>query len=440
VSTVFGQSAANVATATIAANGASTANVANSIVKRDNSGNFAAGVVTAANFVGGGAGLTGLNAANVTIGTLPVTVLPASVAQLGANQTFTGNNTFGNGVAFSPGNGTLSVINDQGTVPGLVATGGGLSGHARFRNALEIWPNIPLTNSGYLDVRNTSQNATIVLNGQAGSVTAASFSGNGSGLTGVSAGTLGGNQLSVISGENGLAVGTNIYLNDKPIYLRGDQNHGLAYNGNGITNFPNSTVQPDGPVLWGYSGGALGVLNGGAQAALSWNNSIVNVANNLTVNGGAGVTGDLSASNIICSGGIITANNTPGVNWIQSDSESVNVPGGQTTGLGSMGDSKPSTGFFLISAYVNFQQASGGSSQVFLQINDVSSGSILLDEAASTPSGVGGAATINLTWVVPITQAGGYQNFGLAVANAGSTAVTVLGHNMTAMFFPRQNN
>ena len=47
VAQVGGQSAANVALATVAANGATSANSANTIVKRDNSGNFIAGNITA---------------------------------------------------------------------------------------------------------------------------------------------------------------------------------------------------------------------------------------------------------------------------------------------------------------------------------------------------------------------------------------------------------
>ena len=47
VSFVGGQTAANVASATTAANTATNANTANTIVKRDGSGNFSAGTITA---------------------------------------------------------------------------------------------------------------------------------------------------------------------------------------------------------------------------------------------------------------------------------------------------------------------------------------------------------------------------------------------------------
>jgi hypothetical protein len=86
-----------------------------------------------------------------------------------------------------------------------------------------------------------------------------------------------------ITPESNLCVNTNTYLFSHAIYLRGetgsDHGHGLAYCGPEVTNFA-PTVLPDGPVLWGHSGGVLGVVNGGANAVLSWNNAGV------TINGG----------------------------------------------------------------------------------------------------------------------------------------------------------
>ena len=68
-----------------------------------------------------------------------------------------------------------------------------------------------------------------------------------------------------------------IRLNDSNIWLRGgsDVGHGLAYSGGAVTNFGNGNVQVDGPVLWGYGGGALGVFGGGSRPVLTWANSDV---------------------------------------------------------------------------------------------------------------------------------------------------------------------
>jgi hypothetical protein len=49
------------------------------------------------------------------------------------------------------------------------------------------------------------------------------------------------------------------------------------------------------------------------------------------------------------------------------------------------------------------------------------------------------SGTVSLTWVFPVSSAGGYENFALVVQAQGST-ITVTSHNMTVMFFPRQNN
>lgn len=73
-------------------------------------------------------------------------------------------------VIMAPGNGTLSFINDSGIVPGITATGGNAPGHARFRNALEIWPNAAGTASGYLDIRYTNGVPQITLDGSTGNV------------------------------------------------------------------------------------------------------------------------------------------------------------------------------------------------------------------------------------------------------------------------------
>lgn len=64
----------------------------------------------------------------------------------------------------------------------------------------------------------------------------------------------------------------NIRLNDNVLYLRGggDQNHGLRYAGTNAF----ATQLIDGPVLFGWSGGALGTMNtamGGQKIALTWN-------------------------------------------------------------------------------------------------------------------------------------------------------------------------
>jgi len=89
--------------------------------------------------------------------------------------------------------------------------------------------------------------------------------------------------------ENDFCINANTYLFSHATYLRGengaDHNHGLAYCGPGVNNFA-ASVLPDGPVLWGFAGGALGVVNGGNKAVLTWDTSGVSVPV-LTITGGS---------------------------------------------------------------------------------------------------------------------------------------------------------
>jgi hypothetical protein len=66
--------------------------------------------------------------------------------------------------------------------------------------------------------------------------------------------------------------GGNFYLNTQDFYLKnnGDTGHGLGWYGTG-KKFAGAT--PDGPVLYGGSGGALGTMAGAQHIALTWNTS-----------------------------------------------------------------------------------------------------------------------------------------------------------------------
>ncbi|MCX6915363.1 MAG: hypothetical protein NT167_20355, partial [Verrucomicrobia bacterium] len=116
---VGGQAAAAVASGSVTANAATSANTPNTIVKRDASGNFSAGAITAAGFTGVGSGLTGLNAGQLTTGTVPTERLSGA---------YTGALTFNNGANFLSGNGAgLTSLNAgslaSGTVPSARLSG-----------------------------------------------------------------------------------------------------------------------------------------------------------------------------------------------------------------------------------------------------------------------------------------------------------------------------
>ena len=89
VASVGGVTAANVASGANLANTATTANTPNLIVKRDASGNFTAGTVTATTFNGSGAGLTGVTSNFTAISPKKLAVLKWGVSST--------DNTFGVG-------------------------------------------------------------------------------------------------------------------------------------------------------------------------------------------------------------------------------------------------------------------------------------------------------------------------------------------------------
>ncbi|MCX8157209.1 MAG: tail fiber domain-containing protein [Verrucomicrobiae bacterium] len=99
-----------------------------------------------------------------------------------------------------------------------------------------------------------------------------------------------------------LDVEGNVRINDAELFLRGgsDRNHGLAWYGSGK---PFAGVQPDGPVAYGWSGGALGTRSGGDKIALAWNSAqqvgigTSSPGNPLTVEGAGTTLGGVAGFN-----------------------------------------------------------------------------------------------------------------------------------------------
>jgi hypothetical protein len=108
VSLVGGQTAANVAAATVLANAATSANTANAIVRRDGSGGFSAGTITA--------NLTG----NVTGGTVSATTLSTSGLATLASVSVTGDETVNGNVNWA----VSTVVNKPAGTRFLHTTGG----------------------------------------------------------------------------------------------------------------------------------------------------------------------------------------------------------------------------------------------------------------------------------------------------------------------------
>ena len=211
VARVGGQTATDVASGSVTANAATSANTPDRIVKRDASGNFSAGAITAGSFTGNGAGLTGLNANNLATGTLADGRLSGNVALLNANQTFSGSNIF-TGVStltnatnmfagtFSGNGGGLTNLNASQLASGTVPSdrlSGTYAGALTFNNAANSFAGngsaLTALNAGNLAsgtvpgarLSGTYSNAVTFTNG------GNSFSGNGAGLTNLNAGSSG---------------------------------------------------------------------------------------------------------------------------------------------------------------------------------------------------------------------------------------------------------
>ena len=138
-----------------------------------------------------------------------------------------------------------------------------------------------------------------------GSVVATSFSGFGAGLTSLNAANLTGTiplarlpAAVVTNNESGVTLGglningANLVMNDKDIQLRSTYDHGIGWYGSGK---PFAGVSVDGPVVYGYGGGGLGIVHSGSTSniVVYWNSSgYVGIGTTspdalLTVNGAA---------------------------------------------------------------------------------------------------------------------------------------------------------
>lgn len=134
VAKVGGQTAANVASATSAANAATNANTVSTIVKRDASGSFSAGTITATNFTGNGGNLTNLNASQLASGTVPSARLSGTYSNAvtfnnNANSfkgSFTGSNLSVTNLSIRDWNIARGFTYQGVSVPGLSFTNGGV--------------------------------------------------------------------------------------------------------------------------------------------------------------------------------------------------------------------------------------------------------------------------------------------------------------------------
>lgn len=183
-------------------------------------------------------------------------------------------------------------------------------------------------NSGLLSGGTTGANQGLAINGntsadlllvqQSGSGTSAHFKGG----TGVSI-------------EKDLVVSGDVRISDRTLWLRknGDQNHGLGWYG---TDKPFAKKTPDGPVLFGFQGGALATTINEQKIALSWDDTgKVSIGANeakstLSVNGGVAVGANFANTYAAPANGLLVEGNVGiGTN---NPTSTLSVKGGMAVG------------------------------------------------------------------------------------------------------------
>lgn len=162
-------------------------------------------------FDGNGSGLTGLNASQLTSGTVPQAVLPSNVAYLNALQTFTGTNTFaGNAGSFIINNNFSPINTSMFTGLGLqyyIPTGEGaimsayndgygfLSFYTKQGSGYPIVKQVQIDQFGNVDIDQQNYNNGVLNNGTTNGVGLTFGTGSGEGIA--SQRTAGTNQYSL---------------------------------------------------------------------------------------------------------------------------------------------------------------------------------------------------------------------------------------------------
>ena len=232
------------------------------------------GTVNATAFVGSGTGLTGLT---------------ASPWDATGSDIYYNAGKVGIGVATPsfPFQVAKSVVGYVTSIENLSTTGSGLqiatANTSSSYGALRIYTGgtsiFIVRNDGNVGI-GTSSPATIL--DVVGTITATSFAGDGSALTGLTPSPWGasGSDIYYNAGKVGIGTSTpaeklevsgNILINSTDLFLKGDGVHGLGWYGTGKTF---GGVEVDGPMVYGFGGGGLGSDDGSVKnIALRWTQS-----------------------------------------------------------------------------------------------------------------------------------------------------------------------
>ncbi len=293
VGSVGGQTAANVASGASAANAASSANTPNTIVKRDGSGNFIAGTVTATTFVGSGANLINLNPISI-VGTLAYVQLPSNILSNNASGVTLSGTFNGNG-------GGLTNLNASQLTTGTVPLAQ-LSGITSNQLNAATWQLATNLNGGTAALASNVVSGISITNAF---ITNSTFAGNGAGLT-----NLGASQLSSgtvpLAQLNGI---TSNQLNATTWQLATNLNGGTAalasnvVSGISITNafITNSTFAGNGAGLTNLNASQLSsgtIALAQLPSVVVTNNNVTSVTLNGAFSGNGGALTNVNAATL----------------------------------------------------------------------------------------------------------------------------------------------
>ena len=322
------------------------------------------GAVTATSFTGAGAGLTGLNASNLTSGLVPSSVLPSVMindisGNAGTASAWETARTF---AIVGDGSGSVSVDGSANVSLNLSVTGG---------------------DADTLDSLNSTQFLrSDTSDTMSGTLTANFFAGNGSALTALNAnnittGTLSNDRLPAtltkdISGNaatatNAASAGNADTLDslNSTQFLRSDQSDSmtgtltataLVGNGSGLTNLNASSITGGTISAARLPSTMSGILNGNADTASRWENArTINLtgdaSGSVSIDGSSDVTLTVSVSDAATAANALTLGNLNSTQFLRSDqSDSISGTltatafGGNGSALTALNASNISTG------------------------------------------------------------------------------------------------
>ena len=322
------------------------------------------GAVTATSFHGAGAGLTGLNASNLTSGLIPSSVLPATMV----------NDISGNA-------GTASAWE----TPRTFAIVGDGSGSVSVDGSANVSLNLSVTggDADTLDTLNSTQFLrSDTSDTMSGTLTANFFAGNGSALTAlnannISTGTISNDRLPAtltkdISGNAATATNATSAGNADTLdslnstqFLRSDQSDSmtgtltataLVGNGSGLTNLNASNISTGTISAARLPSTMSGIFNGNADTASRWVNArTINLsgdaAGSVSIDGSSDVTLTVSVSDAATAENALRLGNLNATQFLRSDqSDSISGTltatafGGNGSALTALNASNISTG------------------------------------------------------------------------------------------------